>query len=283
MSERVTELEAEIRRLRQQLDAQSFATELRESLVLAATAQVLAAPSQPAVLLNQILELAARTIGAAAGSVLLIDESGSELVFEAATGPKADEIMAFRVPLGQGIAGLVAATGQPMAVSEVERDPRHAAEIAESVGYQPTSIVCVPLDTDSGVIGVVELLDKIGAPSFSPGDIELLAGFAQLAAAAVEQRRILGSLMPLMAETLNQLGLLTDEQQRRLAERAKVFVSGLGEDRSYRETLELARLIQRIAGQGEAARTLTTRILLAVAKYQDAERKGATDLFGFGA
>ncbi len=157
----------ELEHLRRRLKDEKAVEDLRASLSLAGIAGAIASPVSHGELLEMIVRTAAHVISARAGSLFLIDEESEELVFEVAIGPKAQEVRKFRVPLGHGIAGLVAVTGQPMAVSDAERDPRQAADIARSVGYTPQTILCVPLYYRDEVIGVLELLDKQGAPSFT--------------------------------------------------------------------------------------------------------------------
>src|SRR6185436_10205707 len=96
-----------------------------------------------------------------------------------------------RVPLGRGIAGYVAATGQPIAITDAAQDPRFARDIGHAVGYVPRTILCVPLYLNGRVIGVLELLDKAGAASFSSEDMDLLVRFANLAALALDQSRLM--------------------------------------------------------------------------------------------
>src|SRR5215218_274795 len=135
----------EIERLRRRLADERIVDDLQEALTLAAAAGTIASPVTHSRLLEMIVETAAHVISARAAALFLIDEEAEELVFEVALGSKAEEVKKFRVPLGHGIAGLVAVSGQPMAVSDAESDPRQAADIAQSVGYTPQSILCVPL------------------------------------------------------------------------------------------------------------------------------------------
>src|SRR5439155_15449252 len=101
------------------------------------------------------------------------------------------------------ITGLVAATGQPMAIADAQADPRHATDIAQRIGYSPKSILCVPLIYKDEVVGVFELLDKESAASFSPSDIATLGLIANHAGVAVEQSRTLQNLSALIAEVLH--------------------------------------------------------------------------------
>ncbi len=102
-----------------------------------------------------------------------------------ATGAGAGEVVGLRIPVGQGIAGYVVVTGQPLAVSSVDEDPRFARETAKKTGYVPRSILAMPLLYQDRPIGVIEVLDKIDAPSFGIQDMELLGIFARQAAIAI--------------------------------------------------------------------------------------------------
>ena len=93
------------------------------------------------------------------------------------------------MPLGHGIAGGVALSGLPLAVTAAGTDSRWAKDIGERVGYVPDSIICVPLFYEDRVIGALELLDKVGAPSFTPADLNTLSLFAHQAAVTIEQSR----------------------------------------------------------------------------------------------
>ena len=178
----------ELERLRRLAAESHFAEELRQVLIKSALVGTLAAPVSHSRLLEMIVETAAQVINSAAASLFLVDDEHQELVFEVALGQKAAEVKKFRVPMGHGIAGQVAATGQPTATSGAA-DPRHASEISESVGYVPRTILCVPLFYADRVIGVLELLDKADEAAFTMVDMHVLGLFANLAAVAVEQSR----------------------------------------------------------------------------------------------
>jgi GAF domain-containing protein len=241
----------EIERLRQRLDDDHMVRDLREALRVSVAAGAISAPVSHSRLLDMIVATAADIIGANAASLFLIDREQEDLVFEVALGEKADEVKKFRVPLGHGVAGLVALTGQPMAISDTSTDDRDAADIAEAVGYVPKNILCVPLFYGDQVIGVLELLDKAGASHFSPEDMEALGLFANQAAVAIEQSRSNERLESVIANFVQSLGGVPDHQRQSLAERAASFAADLSHDPVYLRSLDLARLVQEIVGQGE--------------------------------
>ena len=213
---------------------------LRDALSLAATAGIIGSPVTHTRLLEMIVETGAHVIGARAGALFLLDEDESELTFEVAIGPHAEEAKRFRVPLGHGIAGMVAASGQPVAIADAESDARLAADIAEGVGYRPQTVLCVPLFYGERVIGALELLDKDGGRSFSAADMDALALFAGQAAVALQLSRTYQSVTR----------LLLDESE--LAPGAKV-------DHESRDALELAALVHEIVRHGEVEREPATR------------------------
>lgn len=272
--EEISRQAREIERLERRLEDERFAGDLRDALTLASAAGTIASPVSHTRLLEMIVETAANVIFARAAALFLIDEESEELVFEVALGSKAEEVKKFRVPLGHGIAGLVALSGQPMAVTG-EDHPRQASDIAESVGYKPRNILCVPLFYHDQIIGVLELLDKEGADSFSPEDMHDLGFFANQAAVAIEQSRINRSLWGLLNETLRSLG-----EGQSVQERARAFASRLDEDPAFRQALELARLVQEIAHQGESELKGCHAILNGFAEYLRSKPEPMTELGG---
>jgi GAF domain-containing protein len=135
--------------------------------------------------------------GAAACSIALLTDDGSELVFTTSSGGSPD-ITGLRLPAGEGIAGWVATTGQPLAVSDLERDPRFAASFASSTGYSPTAILAAPIELDDRLLGVIEVLDRDSRRAGSDEDLSLLTLFGRQAAVALDaaaRSRRIGSLL----------------------------------------------------------------------------------------
>lgn len=146
-----------------------------------------ALPRSDLELLQSIAEAAARIFGAAAASIALVDEERQVLEFKVSYGAGSESVVGLCIPLDQGLAGYVAMTGQPMAVQNVQQDARFNQSFAQSTGYVPRSILAMPLFSGDQVIGVMEVLDKISAPSFGMQDMELLGLFARQAAMAIYQ------------------------------------------------------------------------------------------------
>ena len=116
--------------------------------------------------------------GAAAVSIARVDDDG--LRYEAADGVGADEIVGVELPLGRGLGGLVAATGQALVVDDPSADPRFGRDVAERTGYVPSSMLVVPVHAEDGMVaGVLSVLDRtVGAADA----LELGSAFARIAA-----------------------------------------------------------------------------------------------------
>jgi GAF domain-containing protein len=247
-----------------------FAEQLRQALIRMAAAGLLTAPVEHTDVLDLIVGTAAQVLGAQAASLYLIDPASNELVFEVALGESAARVRKFRVPVGQGIAGWVAQTGEAALIPDATQDPRFAANIARSVGYIPRSVLCIPLRAGEAVIGVVQLFDKANGAPFTEADRALLEEFAVQAAVAVEQSRAVRDVCELFGVVL--AGLLPegagDEASRRaLAAHAREFAARTTESAQYRDALSITQLVSEISRQGPEGRHLCQELLNSVAEY----------------
>jgi GAF domain-containing protein len=255
---------AQIQRLLQALDASG------EALLPQSSDQLLAS----------IVEAAARIFGAAAASILLIDEKEKMLVFRVAWGAADHNLVGMRFPLDQGIAGYVALTGQPIAISDVQQDARFNQSFARQTGYVPKSILAMPLLLGERVIGVMEVLDKISAPSFGMRDMELLALFAHQAALAIGQsqqaERMSDALLFGLREAAGQDAALAATLDETLAALRQ------GSTAQAQDILALARLFNDISSLGHNERAMCLQILAAFGDYARARAKLAATPLGFG-
>ncbi len=132
-------------------------------------------------LLAVVLEAAVQARRAKAGSVLLLTADRTALVREATYGLTQRD-PAERIPVGQGVAGTVAATGRAMVL----------ASPAGNGGPDPpaTTQVSVPLLTQGRVLGVLSLYDREDGEPFTLADADALTAFAVQAAVAIENVRL---------------------------------------------------------------------------------------------
>lgn len=160
-------------------------------------------------LLQAILDMAVLLFRAEAASLALASSDGSTLEFAVASGAKGQEVVGRSIAIGEGIAGYVLETGQPMTIASPEDDPRFGRTIATQTGYVPTSIMAVPLLTADRAIGVIEVLDCRDG-TFTPQDLEMASAFARQAAIAVDAFRVEREFPVLVARTLASYGIAAD-------------------------------------------------------------------------
>jgi GAF domain-containing protein len=124
-------------------------------------------------------------------SILLLDRARKEFTFPVASQKEAtlaaqarlDEI---RFPADAGIAGWVLAHDEAALVRDAQKDSRFYAGVDKSTGLVTRAVICAPLRTRSGNIGVIEVINPAGA---APGqdDLELLETVASDVAVAHEK------------------------------------------------------------------------------------------------
>lgn len=127
-----------------------------------------------------LLELAVQTVGARNAAILMLDEKSGGLSFYLASGDKSIELKEVDIPPGQGIAGAVMESGEPVVSNDVSTDKRWFSLASEKTNTDVTAIVCCPIFLDDKVIGVVELLDKEDGSKFDEEDVESLGHFSNI-------------------------------------------------------------------------------------------------------
>ncbi len=189
-------------------------------------------------LLRLILARAAELVGAADGCLYLLQPDRESLAIVAGTGEFARRL-GFCVKLGEGLAGRVAGTGEPINVADFaswEGASRRLGPVRFS------AIVGTPLRGTEGILGVLALTRADGA-GFAEDEVALLDRFGRVAAIALDNARLHETLQVELAE------------RRRTEEELLDTVSRLS-----RSELELRR-----------AQAETIRRLADAAEFRDAE------------
>lgn len=133
--------------------------------------------------LAAILQAGIGATGAGGGWLLAV--RGDRLSVVAASGPY--PMTGITVGAGEGTAGFVVASGQPLAMAPSAGDPRFTEGVMAIPGRRPTSVLSVPCATDDGVLGALELVDKSGGGAFGFDDVELATVLADIAGVALGQ------------------------------------------------------------------------------------------------
>ncbi len=156
---------------------------LKESLALYEISKALISAVDYDLLLEQILWIVQESFDYAATSILLLDEEKNELYVKVAWGFQTD-VYQHRIPVGKGITGWVASTGQPLIVPDVTKDSR----------FIPTDLdvrseMAVPLVVGGKVIGVLDVESR-EVNRFTEQDLWFLSSLAAQASLAIDRAKL---------------------------------------------------------------------------------------------
>ncbi len=136
-------------------------------------------------LLMMIVANVSQVLRGARCSIALLDDATGDVVTMAASGVSRENLWGSRFRPGVGVAGWVVQNADPVVIGDVAEDERYIR-----LGQLPTrSIMSVPLLSDGSAIGALTATSP-EREAFTPGDLDLLAAFADQAAIAVKKARL---------------------------------------------------------------------------------------------
>jgi len=137
--------------------------------------------------LKYTMDMIREVMNVEAGSLLFLEDN--ELEIAVAFNVKIKAMKKFRLKLGQGIAGYVAARGEAIIVNDTEKSSHFFPVIDEKSGFATRSALCVPMISQGRVIGVIEVLNKVNG-EFGIDDKDLLQAIATSVCIALENARL---------------------------------------------------------------------------------------------
>ena len=138
-------------------------------------------------LLKLILDTALDSVDGTRGTVYLLNKDKNELWSRVYIG---SERVNIQLPVGTGVAGYVAATGDVVNIADAYLDPRFNPEIDKITGFHTSSMLCMPMrDREGAIIGVFQLLNK-KTGSFNEEDESFITALSVHAAIAIENARL---------------------------------------------------------------------------------------------
>lgn len=157
-----------------------------ELAVFIGIGKTLTSSLDPDEILDSILEKVSNLLRPKMWSLLLLDPSTQELYFKIVISPVADKLKQIRLKLGEGIAGWVAESGEPLLLNDAQGDDRFARHIDGMVSFTTRSVICVPMKIKNKVVGVIELINSLEDRQYEKHDLTLLETIADYAAIAIE-------------------------------------------------------------------------------------------------
>ncbi len=187
-------------------------------------------------LLPAVVDKTKQLLEAEGCSLLLLDDSGNELYFPY-TSPEnaavAERLKTLRMPADKGIAGAVMKSGESLLVPDVRADSRFYSAVDRQTGGNTRSILCAPLRTQRGIIGVIECINKSGERSFSESELTFLEALAGSVAVAIENAKLYQAVKVSEARLRDEVALLTRERPTR-ARFTDIIGSGPAMDKVFR-------------------------------------------------
>ena len=138
--------------------------------------------------LDNVLEIINGTIG----GILLLDEETELLRYRVHRGLSHKYAEKIQMPLGKGIAGRVAQTGEPILLEDISKDPRTAhPDLIRAEGIK--GFVSIPLKAKDKVVGVMNVASHV-VGRFASDDVALLTSIGDYLGTAIEQARLYSRL-----------------------------------------------------------------------------------------
>jgi GAF domain-containing protein len=271
--------------------ANSFEAQLRATIHAVEIANALTSPLKRSI--ENLLRLAAQSVGSDEASVLVRDGNEGGLRFLVAIGEVADKLLSLRIPPGKGIAGFVFSSGQPMAVADVAQEETFYAEVDRAVGFSTQTILATPLRVQGEMVGVLEFVNREGEPPykpFTPDEMDQAAHFADAIATLVDAHESAGLLETLFEHSTKgaggEAGAAGAEADGGGGAALRQWLRDLQAAPEHRDLLQMALSLRDVASRGDAERELCRDVLDALARFTEkraAASSGysATGYFGF--
>lgn len=154
-----------------------------------------------AYILSQIVEI----LEVESATLFLIDDTKRLLIPKVVRGPKSLELeeafKKLKIIIGQGIVGWAAQLGKPVIVNDPYSHPKFSKEFDKMTSYVTRNILCVPLEIEKHLRGIIEVVNKKdggdgveGSGGFTEADSALLHTAAVLMVLAIENDEIVERL-----------------------------------------------------------------------------------------
>jgi Nif-specific regulatory protein len=171
---------------------ESHAGEVRKLSTLLEASQALSSTPDLREGLRRVLEILGRHHGAIRSTVVLLNEQTGDVELEASAGavPSGRRV---RYRVGEGITGQVVATGKPIVVPQVSREPKflHRAAERPELSEQELSYVSAPVTLEGRTIGALGIDLRFKANRDFDRTSKFLGVVAAMIAQAVKVHRLI--------------------------------------------------------------------------------------------
>jgi signal transduction histidine kinase len=201
----------------------------RELSALNAIAETLSRSLDLETTLHDTLQKVLEVMEIEAGLIHLLDEEAGELIVCAHQGLSSQYVQGVdRLKLGEGFAGRVAQSGEPIVVDDISSDPRLTRMVVQE--EKKRSFISVPLKARDRVLGTMNLVSQ-SFRQFSPQDLQLLTAIGNQIGVAVENAQLYEEIRE-YAQTLEQR---VEERTREIQDRTHALAVAEERNRLARE------------------------------------------------
>jgi len=186
-------------------------------------------------------------------SLYLIDWKDRQIVTKVS-----EQVAQIRLPLGHGISGRVAESGETINVDDASRLPCFDSEYDSKHGFHTRSVLCMPICNRSKErIGVLQVINRKGGDSFNNKDEVILEAISSQVAIALENSFLLDELQTsfessirTLAATVDARHPLTAGHSKRVTEYSIIVGKEMGLSKDELEVIKYAALLHDIGKIG---------------------------------
>jgi signal transduction histidine kinase len=207
-------------------------------------------------LLDELLERVRDALEADTCAVLMLDDTGTELVARAAKGLEEEVERGLRIPVGKGFAGHVASSGRPVVIEDLNQ-----AEVLNPLLREKgvKSLLGVPLVVGGRTLGVLHV-GTLTPRAFPTEDIELLQIVAGRVALAID-RAIAHDEIVRLGELQREFIALAAHELRAPATAVYGLAATLHDRRGQLDDATVVHLEETLYQQSQRLRRLVDQLL----------------------
>ena len=214
-------------------------------------------------LMDSVLDQACGLVGADRAALFILDEHKNELWTFIGKGEDAQVI---RVPVGDGIAGTVAYTGETLNVTDAYLDNRFSRAADRKTGYRTRSILAAAVrNSKNKIVGVLQLINKLDASrdsvSFEASDEAIVEHFSSEIGDALESGARIEESKHKFESMQSQMASMQNHMQSQMVktkEQAKIMIE-LAKGLAAADTRE--NLLLRVIADAKKLLGATTVVL----------------------
>ncbi|MBW2617401.1 MAG: GAF domain-containing protein [Deltaproteobacteria bacterium] len=222
-------------------------------------------------LFNLVIEKTSEIMEAERSSLFIVDGKTDELWTKVAMG--VDEI---RLPMGQGVSGHVAASGETIRVADAWELEIFDRTWDIKHDFRTRAVLCMPVrNRDQETIGVIQVINKQGDREFDQEDEFLLSALSSQVAIALENSALIDELktsfesfIRTLSATVDARHPLTAGHSERVTTYSQIIGQQMGLDEEQMEALKYSALLHDIGKLG-----IPDAVLLKNGRFDDEERR----------